>query len=70
MNQEEAIEKIETACKMISLEMMKVTPTARNLEDEETTAAIVKAAYQLTIELEIIKKKLIQLKGRDDSSDL
>jgi len=27
-----------------------------------------KASYQLTIELEVIKKKLIKLKGRDDSS--
>ena len=70
MTQEEAIAKIEAACKVISLEMMKVTPAARNLEDEQTTADIVKASYQLTIELEVIKKKLIQLKGRDDSSEL
>ena len=70
MKQQEAIEKIETACKTISLEMMKVTPAARNLDDEDATAAIVKAAYQLTVELEVIKKKLIQLKGRDDLSEL
>lgn len=70
MNREEAIEKIENACKTIALEMMKVTPAARNLGDEATTADIVKASYQLTIELEVIKKKLIQLKGRDDSTVL
>ena len=70
MTQDEAIAKIEAACKVIALEMMKVTPAARNLEDEQTTADIVKASYQLTIELEVIKKKLIQLKGRDDSSEL
>tara|TARA_R110002096_G_scaffold240324_8_gene432132 strand:+ start:710 stop:922 length:213 start_codon:yes stop_codon:yes gene_type:complete len=68
MTQDEAIQKIEVACKTIALEMMKVTPTARHLDDEGTTADIVKASYQLTIELEIIKKKLIQLKGRDDST--
>lgn len=68
MTREEAIEKIEGACKVIALEMMKVTPAARHLGDEETTADVVKAAYQLTIELEVIKKKLIKLKGRDDSS--
>jgi len=68
MTSEEAIRKIEEACKTIALEMMKVTPAARQLGDEETTSAIVKASYQLTVELEIIKKKLIQLKGRDDSS--
>ena len=50
--------------------MMKVTPAARQLGDEETTADVVKASYQLTIELEVIKKKLIKLKGRDDSTEL
>ena len=70
MDQDEAIQKIEDACKNISLEMMKVTPTARQLGDEATTAAIVEASYKLTIELEVIKKKLIQLKGRDDSAEL
>jgi len=68
MDREEAIQKIEGACKTIALEMMKVTPAAKHLGDEETTAAIVKASYQLTVELEVIKKKLIQMKGRDDST--
>jgi len=68
MDREEAIQKIEGACKTIALEMMKVTPAAKHLGDEETTAAIVKASYQLTVELEVIKKKLIQMKGRDDSA--
>ncbi len=70
MTRDEAIEKIEAACKVISLEMMKITPAARNLEDEQTTADVVKASYQLTVELEVIKKKLIQLKGRDSSTEL
>ena len=70
MTREEAISKIDAACKVIALEMMKVTPTARHLDDEATTADIVKASYQLTIELEVIKKKLIQLKGNDDSTIL
>ncbi|MCB1206967.1 MAG: hypothetical protein KDN18_22125 [Verrucomicrobiae bacterium] len=68
MTREEAIEKIEGSCKIIALEMMKITPAARQLGDEETSADVVKAAYQLTIELEVIKKKLIKLKGRDDSA--
>ena len=70
MTREEAAQKIEDACKIIALEMMKVTPAARQLDDEETTADIVKASYQLTIELEVIKKKLIKLRGRDDSTEL
>ncbi|MDF1851217.1 MAG: hypothetical protein P1U85_10305 [Verrucomicrobiales bacterium] len=70
MTREEAAQKIEDACKIIALEMMKITPAARQLDDEETTADIVKASYQLTIELEVIKKKLIKLRGRDDSTEL
>ncbi|MDF1657193.1 MAG: hypothetical protein P1U58_06245 [Verrucomicrobiales bacterium] len=70
MTRDEATDTIEEACKIIALEMMKVTPAARHLDDEETMADVVKAAYQLTIELEVIKKKLIKLKGRDDSSEL
>ncbi|MEM6915173.1 MAG: hypothetical protein AAF491_01305 [Verrucomicrobiota bacterium] len=70
MTRDEASQKIEDACKVIALEMMKVTPAARQLDDEETTADVVKAAYQLTIELEVIKKKLIKLGGRDDSTEL
>jgi len=68
MTREEAITKIEGSCKVIALEMMKITPAARQLGDEEVTADVVKAAYQLTIELEVIKKKLIRLRGRDDSA--
>jgi len=70
MTREEAITRIEEACKVIALEMMKITPAARHLGDEATTADIVKASYQLTIEMEVIKKKIIQLKGRDDSTEL
>ncbi len=68
MNRDEAISKIEDACKVIAIEMMKITPAARQLGDEEATADVVKAAYQLTVELEAIKKRLIRLKGRDDSA--
>ena len=38
MTREDSITKIEAACKVIALEMMKVTPTARHLDDEATTA--------------------------------
>jgi len=70
MEREEAIEKIEEACKQIALQMMKIHPTVRHLGDEETQADVLKAAHELTVELEIIKKKLIRLKGRDDSTEL
>lgn len=70
MTQQQAIEKIEAASTVISLEMMKLTPNAKFIEDEDVAGEVMKASYELTIQLEIIKKKMIQLKGRDDSSEL
>ncbi len=70
MSRDEAIEQIQSACTEISKLMMKVTPAAQKLEDEATSAAVVKASYQLTIELETIKKQLIRLQKRDDSAEL
>ena len=70
VTRDEAIDKIQEACKQIALQMMKIQPTTDHLGDEETQAEITKAAYKLTIELEVIKKKLIRLQQRDDSSEL
>jgi len=70
MERADAIEKIEEACKQIALQMMKIHPSVGGLDDEETQADILKSAHELTVELETIKKKLIRLKGRDDSTEL
>jgi hypothetical protein len=70
MTREEAIQQIQENCKTIALQMMKIHPAVRALDDETTQADILKAAHQLTIELEVIKKKLIQLQKRDDSAEL
>lgn len=65
-----AIETIQEACKQIALQMMKIHPQVGKLGDEATQADVLKSAHALTVELETIKKKLIRLKGRDDSAAL
>ena len=70
MQRNEAIQQIQEACKQIALQMMKISPALPGLQDEETQGDIIKASYQLTIELETIKKKLIKLQNRDDSAEL
>jgi len=70
MQRNEAIEKIQEACKQIALQMMKIQPAVSHLNDQGTQDDIFKASYQLTIELETIKKKLIRLQKRDDSEEL
>ncbi|MFN0129595.1 MAG: hypothetical protein ACKV19_23255 [Verrucomicrobiales bacterium] len=62
--------RIQGSCQAISLEMMKLHPAARALGDAEVQAVILKAAHQLTVELEIIKKQVIRLQQRDDSIEL
>ncbi|MBL9154997.1 MAG: hypothetical protein JNK37_21125 [Verrucomicrobiales bacterium] len=68
MDTHAAIAQIEDACKTISLAMMKVVPAARHLGDETVRDEVMKSAHQLTVELEVIKKKMIRLKGRDESA--
>ena len=70
MTKEDAIAKIQASGQVISLEMMKIHPAARALGDEGVQAAILKAAHQLTVELEVIKKQVIRLQQRDDSTEL
>lgn len=62
--------RIQGSCQTISLEMMKIHPATRALGDEAVQAVILKAAHQLTVELEVIKKQIIRLQQRDDSSEL
>jgi len=70
MTREEATIQIQEACKTIALQMMKIHPAVPALQDEGTQSDVLKSAHQLTVELETIKKKLIQLQKRDDSAEL
>jgi hypothetical protein len=70
MTRNEAITQMEAACREIALQMMKIHPAVGALDDEPTQSEVLRAAHQLTVELEVIKKKLIQLQKRDDSTAL
>ena len=75
MNRAEASEKIKAHCKTIALEMMDLNPTITHLNDQETQEALFEASYELTKQLEIIKKRVIKLArrraaGADTSTEL
>ena len=75
MDRAEASEKIKDHCKTIALEMMDLNPAITHLDDEETQKALFEASYELTKQLEIIKKRVIILErrgdvGADSSSEL
>ena len=69
MNREEASEKIKDHCKTIALEMMDLNPAITYLDDQETQEALFEASYELTKQLEVIKKRVIKLERRDKTGD-
>ena len=70
MSRKESIDKIQESCKLIALQFMKIHPALPGIDDESTQSDCLKSLHSMTTELEIIKKKLIQLQGRDDSGEL
>jgi len=69
-NQEDAIQKIQEACKQIALQFMKIHPVVSNLGDAGTQATCLKSLHGMTTELEVMKKHLIVLQKRDGSTEL
>ena len=69
MDRSKASEKIKESCKTIALEMMELNPAIASLDDSETQEALFEASYELTKQLEIIKKRVIKLERRDGARD-
>ncbi|HEY1080700.1 MAG TPA: hypothetical protein VGE29_00470 [Prosthecobacter sp.] len=69
MTRAEAIQQIRDACKTIALQFMKVHPALPHLQHSETMADCLKALHEMTVQLEIVKKKVGKLE-RDDGSSL
>jgi thymidylate synthase ThyX len=67
MDRKAAIEQIRTVCDTIARELMKVHPAVPAIQHEETQKVIYETVYELTKNVETIKKKLIRLQGSDDS---
>lgn len=70
MDRQAAIDQIKDACNQMSRQMMRVNPVVPKLEDEVTQNKLYEAIYQLTSDIEVVKKLVIKLQGRDDSTEL
>ena len=70
MDRDEAIAKIQEACKQIALQFMKIHPSISHLGDEEIQSICLKSMHEMTVELETVKKQLIRMQKRDDSAEL
>jgi hypothetical protein len=70
MEKAAAIQLIKDACREIVKQTMKIHPAVPHLQHEETQAAVLKAMYQLTVELETVKKLTGRLEREDASTIL
>ena len=75
MDPTDASEEIKERCVTIAREMMHLNPAIGALDDKETQEAVYEASYELTKQLEIIKKRVIKLErgsgaAADESTEL
>ncbi|MBL9114567.1 MAG: hypothetical protein JNJ83_06130 [Verrucomicrobiaceae bacterium] len=68
MDRNAAIQQIQDAAKTIALAMMKIHPALPKLDHAETQSECIKSLHEMTVNLEVIKKRLIRLQKTDDSS--
>ncbi len=68
MNRPTAIAAIRTACNTLSAGVTSIHPLLPDLTDEPTKAEIVKALFELTKNVEVVKKQIMRLEKRDDSA--
>lgn len=70
MDKPAAIEQIRSVCNTVTKELMKIHPAVPALADQEAQAEILRAVFELTKQVETIKKRLLRLQARDESKDL
>jgi len=68
MDRSAASQQIREHCNTVSVAVMKLHPLLNALGDEPTKAEIVKALYEVTKNIEVVKKQVMRLEKRDDSS--
>ena len=69
MEQDQAIETIKSACAEIARGMMKITPAVPALQDKAVEGKVFETLYELTKNVETIKKQVGKI-GKEDASTL
>ena len=68
MDRPAAIAEIRTASNALAAGVTSIHPLLPALADEPTKAEIVKALFELTKNVEVVKKQIMRLEKRDDSA--
>lgn len=63
-----AIQQIRTACNQLSAGVTSIHPLLPSLDDDATKSEIVKALFELTKNVEVVKKQIMRLEKKDDSA--
>lgn len=68
MDRPTTISEIREACNAIATSVTRIHPLLPALADEPTKSEIVKALFELTKNVEVVKKQVMRLEKRDDSA--
>lgn len=68
MDRPAAIAQIRDACQQIASAVTSIHPLLPPLADEGAKAEIIKALFELTKNVEVVKKQVMKLEKRDDSA--
>lgn len=70
MDKSEAIRELRAKCDELSRQITAMHPTVPKLADAPTQNEIIRALFELTKNVEVVKKQLLRLEKRDDSTVL
>ena len=68
MDKAAAIKQIRDVCNNVARELMRIHPAVPALAEKEAQDEIFKTLYELTKQVEIIKKRLAKLEAKDESA--
>ncbi|HEV7867330.1 MAG TPA: hypothetical protein VGO90_06590 [Chthoniobacteraceae bacterium] len=68
MNRPDAIREIREVCNTLSAGVTRLHPLLPGLDDQPTQTEIIKALFELTKQIETVKKQVMRLEKRDDSA--
>ncbi len=68
MDRATASKELREHCNAVSVAVMKMHPLLNALGDDATKGEIVKALFEITKNTEVVKKQVMRLEKRDDSS--
>ena len=68
MDRATAAQQLKEQCNTVSMAVMKMHPLLNGLGDDPTKGEIVKALFDIKKNVEVVKKQVMRLEKRDDSS--